>query len=855
MIGPCRLVALAAAAVLVLGSGVVRGEIVAAEGRVESGLQNAAATSFYPSLNQLWVRLNFDRKTVRTREAMEIGETSKKVTVELLPKGGGQAVATGSFKLPEDLSKDLRIDTPKLSGEYEVVVTFFGEDGSGIRISQPLNREHFPWEGNQLGISDEVPKPFTPVTVKGNDAEVVLRTYTMNDFGLMDRIVADGAELLAAPMQISFTLADGTRGEWTAKSLEPGKQSATSAEFVSRLTSAQVEIETKTTIEYDGVAKVEMTLKPGAKPAAISALWMDIPLKSAEVPLYHTYVDRNRVNPSTFLPKGEGVVWTGTDAPRAGEWQNSFTPYIWMGAEGPGLAWFGENDRGYFTETGGSKKPIQEMIREGDRVTLRVYFINREVTLEAPSTLVFGLQATPTKPMPENWRTVIAPGMSGPVVPWGGLFCACKTPYLDDWTIVDKIVEGRKTGKADIEWFAEWQKKNNPPLVHGKNDWLGYQRQFAEKAAGADGKPLIVYFEEMRASRLLPEWGTFAAEWSADAYPDREVASMDVMRRGFDTQPNAAITFPDSYINYGLFNANEWMKRGVGLYWDNTYPMRSTDTRMTAAYETPDGKIQPATVLWQQREYMQRMYNLLTYWQENQDQPLQWSNHITNTLLAPLQTYGTTVLDLEWGRDEPFPPEFLRTETIGRQVGVIPNSLYAIRGTVNLLLADESEESKGRIEWGMRAVHEIRTGEGLKLPDGSHIRPAYGYGTERVKVHNYWEREPVLSVSSPDVFWIAFTRPDDKSAVVILQSYNAKDVQTTIQPNKELTASGGPVRNAETGEVLAEKPGDVVAINLPGPYGTAVISIGDWTPIENPEPPSGFVKWPEITKSGSQPKP
>lgn len=827
----------------------VMADVVDAEERIESGLNNAAATAYYPALNQLWLRVDFDRKVVRFKEAMEIGESSKEVVVDVIAKDNGEKVAGGSFPLPESLKKDLCIDTPELEGEYEIIISFLEEDGSGYRVAQPLERQKFPWEGNQLGISDEVPRPFLPVSVEGNEVNVVLRTYILNDFGLMDRIVAGGRELLDAPMSISFSLPDGKTGAWASKTLKAGSRSDTSAQFISNLSAPQVEIETQTTIEYDGVAKVEMTLKPGEAPGPISSLWMDIPLKASEVPLYHTYVDRNRINPSTYIPKGEGVVWTSSDAPRSGNWQNSFTPYIWVGAEGPGLAWFGENDRGYITEKGGSKKPIQELIRKGDQLVLRVYLVNHEVTITEPTTLVFGLQATPTKPMPENWRTVDAPGMSGPVVPWGGLTCSCKFPYQDDWTVVEKIVEGRKTGKADVEWIKAWAEKNNPPMVHGRGDWVEYNLGFANKAAQSDKKPLLTYFEEMRASKLRPEWGTFAAEWGADSYPDRTVLPMDVMRRGFNTAPLAAVTYPDSYIDYGVYYADEWLKRGVGLYWDNTYPMISYDTRMTAAYETEDGKVQPATILWQQREYMQRVYNRLVYWQDHQDQPLQWSNHYTNTLLAPLHTYGTTILDLEWGRDDVFPPEFLRTELLGLQVGAIPNSLYPVAGTTNRNLVDASKEAKARIEWGMRAVHDIRVGEETPMtPEGNALRPAFGFGAEGVFVHNYWNENPVISVSNPDVFWAVYERPSDKAALIILQSYAVEDAKTTVTLGPELEVSEGPFRNAETGDELKPSEKNTVSVDLPGPYGTAVLSVGDWESIADSVVTSGFIQWPDLSK-------
>jgi len=292
----------------------------------------------------------------------------------------------------------------------------------------------------------------------------------------------------------------------------------------------------------------------------------------------------------------------------------------------------------------------------------------------------------------------------------------------------------------------------------------------------------------------------------------------------------------------------------VSIYWDNTYPMVSSNTRMTAAYKTEDGSVQPATVLWQQREYMKRIYNRLVYWQDHQEQPVQWSNHYTNTLLAPLHTYGTTVLDLEWGRDDVFPPEFLRTETIGRQVGVIPWSHYSVAGKSNRHLASASKETKERVDWGMRAVHDIRSEYEPNASDGKPLRPAFGYGSKEVTVHNYWDRNPVLTVSNPDVYWVVYERPADKAALIILQSYKVEEAKDEVTLGANLPVGEGAFRNAETGKELPGVQGRAIPVDLTGPYGTAILSIGNWEPIPDKVVTSGFIHWPDLPKKSPEAK-
>jgi hypothetical protein len=274
--------------------------------------------------------------------------------------------------------------------------------------------------------------------------------------------------------------------------------------------------------------------------------------------------------------------------------------------------------------------------------------------------------------------------------------------------------------------------------------------------------------------------------------------------------------------------------------------MSSFDTRTTAAYLTEDGEVQPATVIWQQRKYTQRVWNRLLHWQDALDQPLQWSNHTTNTLIAPLHTYGTTFLDLEWGNNNVFAPEFLRTETIGRQVGCIPFSHYPVYGTTNALVKALPKDRATRIDWGMKAVHEIRArdqAEGApRTPAGQPVRPAFGYGSKDVIVHNYWDRKPVAEVSNDQVRWIVFERPKDRAVLMILQSYSPEDVSTKVRMAKTAEIQGGP-RDAETGETLTADADGTTEVKIPGPFGTRIISFGNWEEYAGEIPSKGKISW------------
>jgi len=742
--------------------------------------------------------------------------------------------------------EEQRVAIPSLrDGTYSLKVSAVSKDGEvqeGDAFT--LERKRFAWEGNRLGLTDEVYPPFEPIRIEGNRASVVLRTCEMNGFGLWNRVITLDRDILGAPMSLKYRTVDG-EGAWQAVQGRFLTRKPNLALYQAEARSRAVIVKTRASLEIDGCMKVEMQLLPGAKPARIEKLWLAIPLKAKEVPLFHEVTDGPRIGYSGRTPQGEGVVWDSTKAKRYRSWQNSFVPYIWLGAEERGLAWFAENDRGWITGKGGSKEPLQDILRENDRVTLRIYFVNTPATITRPRTLVFGLQASPTKPMPEGWRSKLADIPAGlSVSPWGGLHCSYQGPYRNDWQIVDKIVEARISGKVDREWFERYYKRYDPPPVFGTSDWLKRTLYFAGRAADVGPeKPLAVYQEEMAASTAREEWRFFGDEWTPEAHlyrrDARKVTPESVFRKGVNANPSHRVTFPGSYRDFGCYFANEWLRRGVSLYWDNTYPRTSYNYRTTAAYITDDGAIQPCIVMWNQREYHKRVWNLLQQWRARRKEPLEWTLHMTNTLMLPLHTWGTADLDHELARKEPFSPEWLRTETIGRQVGNYPLSLYEVYGRDNEVVKALPKAARERIEWGMRMVHEIQRHGRLEK-----VVRDFGYGTDEVAVHNYWSEAPALDADNEQVKWIALARPEDRAVMVVLASWSEKQVKARISfdlKNLGLDLKGARVLDAESGEVLGDDIAAPFQVTLPAPYGVRLlrVTVKD-APARRPEAAGNF---------------
>ena len=225
------------------------------------------------------------------------------VRLTLVDGGGGVMLSTSRASS----SVEQELPLPELpDGDYTLAADLIKADGRlepGDRFT--FARRHFAWEKNTLGLTDEVFPPFEPVRVTGNTAAVVGRTYTLNGFGLWDRVTSLGRDMLAGPIRLRLLCA-GKEQPWTQMA---GKWSSTkpaAAQYQATAVADAVQVETHSTIEPDGCMKVQMRLTPGRTPAEIDRLWIEIPLRDEEVPLMHTIGDGLRHNYSGRGAGGRG---------------------------------------------------------------------------------------------------------------------------------------------------------------------------------------------------------------------------------------------------------------------------------------------------------------------------------------------------------------------------------------------------------------------------------------------------------------------------------------------------------------------------------------------------------------------
>ncbi|MFW5923581.1 MAG: glycoside hydrolase domain-containing protein, partial [Planctomycetota bacterium] len=775
--------------------------------KVETGPQPEKALdhAYYPSydrlrleLNPLWLELDRENYLAEYEVVSERGQVLKSGEVHLEADPDRQAAEVD----PEVVELDL---PDLLDGEYTVRVDFEGWDEP---VEQTFERKHYPWEGNEIGVTDEVLPPFEPVRVDDNEVNVVLRSYSLDDLGFWNSIRAEGnvsaggpEELLAEPMRVRVN--DGEALEGDGGFVEKERQRAV---YEGHADHPGVTLNTTATTEVDGVTKFELELAPGTQEEEIEALWVDIPLRDELMPLYHVSMTSLRYNPAGQTPDGEGVIWDTRDL-SDGSYYGNFLPYIYLGAEERGLAWFADNDKGWVLnvdeEDPEESTPCVELIRRDGVLTMRVNLVQRPIKLEEPREIVFGLMAAPAKPMPEDWRT-------GPIHWMGAQYWGsdrsfgARYPRNKDLSPLDMMEEYRfgRGDEFDYDTFIEeWTERNfgeDKPAVDKDKDQmrslLGVSRGRARDTAG---EPFTVYWEEFHTVDRLnhPEPHIFKHEW------------------GGGSPGNIQIIHP-SYQDFATWWGAEFVRRGIGLYFDNSFPNDVYDTLASAAYVLPNGEIQPSAGIWNRRDYLRRIWTLHEQWGPEAAPPYMMI-HMTNTHILPYMVWNHSNLDMEWFySDSPvqksYDTDMLRVQSIGRQSGNIPAALA---------MGDKTKGNRpGREEMG--AIFEIRLTNNYRPPD---YFMEFGYGTEDTEVFNFWDEGYPITFSDPRIKSILLRRGDEARLLLATWNGNDSEVRMTIDSDA-LGFDVSEIEDVRAEETLELNQDGSVEFSLEG-YGTMLLDL------------------------------
>ena len=575
-----------------------------------------------------------------------------------------------------------RADIPSAPGVY----TFTLPDGREVcRIS----RKDFPWLGNDLGKEKVVIPPFTPIETNRNEVTLLYRKHRINHFGLWDSVESKGTELLAEPM--SFELVSGGRKTvWRGEVKKLVRQNGghDAAYEAGAENDAGIVLAVDGYAEYDGFFWNRFKLEnPGRRP--IDRLTVRIPLKDAEMPLYHVISNTIRTNPAGYLPAGEGELWNGTKLVRQLHFgqpvmHRQFVPCVWLGGVEKGVCWFMDSSYGCSLS---QTKPQVRISRKDAAVILEVDLIN--VPDRAPHReFQFGLQATPVKPVhPEllpmtrdgrGWVSAGLPNLGDFNQVRGGFASQwASAPLGDDYSLYRKIIslishDGKYTGniRNDIEaFFGKYL-----PLLRQTidRDYPGQSAKILKSACDSGSlsdkrRPVsrpIMYTDPRLVYRYEEGAQAFRSEWWNPA------------RINYTGAWRTTLT--PSLQDYLMYQNRKLLQCGLrGINLDDAYLMPD-DNPETVARIDASGVVHSNAGILQLRSYIKRLATMMHT--EFNIYPRYIEPHMTNALIIPAFSFADGQLSMEQHYGESprtacFPPDEILATCTGRQIGAKPLAL------------------------------------------------------------------------------------------------------------------------------------------------------------------------------------
>ncbi|MCC6445605.1 MAG: hypothetical protein IT210_19385, partial [Armatimonadetes bacterium] len=241
---------------------------------------------------------------------------------------------------------------------------------------------------------DAVPPPWTPIVLGNQSVSCWNRVYDFGDSLLPARIQSGGADLLAGPIRLAVKTDPQPEHAWSGVDQEWRNLRYTVTQAgpdIVRMTtaaeSALLKAECRYRFEFDGMLLCDLILVPKAGSALARRIDLILPFASEQARLYH----HNPIKPIAQYdllrdPFNSGAIPVeGLFLP--------FTHALWIGNERRGLQWFAESDRGL--------SPLGYFFSLNRERTLTLSLTGlRRLSRKAPFRFVFGLMASPVKPMP-----------------------------------------------------------------------------------------------------------------------------------------------------------------------------------------------------------------------------------------------------------------------------------------------------------------------------------------------------------------------------------------------------------------------------------------------------------------------
>ncbi|MEA3403136.1 MAG: DUF6067 family protein [Armatimonadota bacterium] len=673
--------------------------------------------------------------------------------VQVLPEGGGEAVAGAEVAGGQGDVRTAQIDVGGLQpGAYNAVVTVGeGERPLGRQTLDFEIRERPQWLGNQVGIIDYVPQPWTALQYEGDTVSCWGRTVDLGGSLLPAQMVSQGEELLSSPVTLIAEVG-GERHEPGEAQTQWGERTDQRGQWRATASIGPISAEVSGWIEFDGFMWLEVSLSAG-ETTAVDSLQLRVPMAKQHATLLYSGNYR--------------TIDTGSTP--ADPWATSFVPCLGLSDEERGLQWCAQSRRGWSLED--IDRAIE--VLPGEQATVLVANIIDTPTEIGPEPRVFafGLHPAPVKP-PLEGRRMLRPAGDMDKQPQPNLAL----------------------------WMTHWCLGCSYPLpVRDKSiEWLQARRE--------QGVRTHAYTRLAQCSVKGPWYEYFRDEWRIDPGPRLDFNPEAEWGKANPVCQNSA-----SWRDWMVWSLREGIEElgAAGIYYDVSRPALCVNHHHGCGYLNEDGEWEPETQILAARELQKRIWIMM-----HEELGCEISHHMSGHLWTATQSFSDMLIDGEnftsMVKDnyyELLPLDKFRAEFMGHQWGL--TSIFLPEFSRAQLTPDMKElyESPEKLPVVRHLAGMIFLHDSIPWPSYSDLTPYHtiwaaqdelGWGDE-VQFLPYWDNAQYLEPMGERLVASIF-RKDGRALVVL---FNNTDEPREARLRFDLQALGveaPALRDFETGE-------------------------------------------------------
>lgn len=670
-------------------------------------------------------------------------------------------------------------------GDYDAVFRILAADTGKLLLRETGKhqvRQMPEWYrvGRTLGKSDKVIAPWTPMRRAGNVVQVWGRHYELGQSPLFEQIESRGELLLADPMRLTATVAGrpepfvfGGRKFDAVKDHE--------INWSTRGRFGVVNVELVCHAEYDGMIRVDLMLD-AKQTVTIEKLILRIPLRRAQSEYCHYAASYYDTAFSGYLPP-EGL-------------EMGFVPFLWTGSLRRGLMWFAPSTRGWNV----GEKVLR--IERGDSANdLTIRFIDQSLRLQGRRRIVFGLQGTPVKKLPQGWRGwTLAGSVDQHHEQWDDTPIQFRMINPHD----RRLTKGRKAQWIDAQGrvipigHTTPLKANLPKLIELNRQYhaRGQKTAYYEYLSGASGSRTTGFDRYHRTWQRVPT--------KLFDYGDMGVIH--------------GSSLGSSYADLLLYGWQQLMLRTDmdGVYLDGgSGPAICRNPLLGHAwYREDSNQAQGEYHIFEARRFMQRLA-VMSEEQRGAGNYVIW-NHMSQCMAMPMLSFCTATLDGESPfstvrNGGPTLPElttldYIRVIATGEHFGIVPTWLIypfsakpgrpeVLRATMALMLPHGTP---------CYPLGGVATREPERIMMQGIWRAKHAFDVGSADFHGYWENSDWLTVSPQDPKIICSHYARDGRYLLVLANLSKQARQCVLKLNaSRLPLKGKSARDAISGRNLA----------------------------------------------------